>query len=282
MAANTKTVAFQGCHGAYSDLSCREALPEYTTVPKANFNEAFAAVVNGEVSLGLIPIENSKASRVAEVHLLLKESPLYINGEHFVRIRHCLLAPKGATASSIKQVHSHPQALAQCMGFFRAHGYEPVTHSDTAGSAAMVAQLGDITQASVASSLAAELYGLDIIEAGIEDAKDNTTRFVVFSTELQIAPFEEGQKYITSLMIRPKTSPGALGKIMGLFGERDIDILKLESYNENALFRPVEVYVEIVAHAESTPCKEIIQSMQPLVEEVRLVGCYRAAPYRNL
>ena len=180
-AVPSRTIAFQGRPGAYSHLACREYFPDMTPLPTAAFEDTFAAVSSGKAKLAMIPIENSVAGRVADIHRIMPDSGLHITGERFLRVNHHLLAPKGATLKSIKRVHSHVHALGQCGRFLRQHGLEAVVHADTAGAAADIAASGDPTQAAIASELAGDVYGLESIRAGIEDAEHNTTRFVVMS-----------------------------------------------------------------------------------------------------
>ena len=180
-------IAFQGHYGAYSDMACRMVFPDLTTMPCASFEDVFAAVRDGQAGRAMIPIENSVAGRVADIHHLLPESGLHIVGEHFQRVNHKLLAPKGATIGKLKRVLSHEQALSQCRNFLRQNGLAPAVHADTAGAAQFVAEQGDPTQAAIASRLAGEIYGLETLADDIEDAVHNTTRFVVMQRE-PIAP----------------------------------------------------------------------------------------------
>eukprot|EP00124_Ichthyophonus_hoferi_P004000 Ihof_evm6s393 gene=Ihof_evmTU6s393 len=235
-------IAFQGSLGAYSHLACKREFPSMTLMEKESFSAAMSAVKNGEVKYAMIPIENSQAGRVEEVHQLLKDSKLHIVAEYFSRIEHCLLALKvvNASPSDIQYVYSHPQALAQCKDYIQSHGYKSVAYGDTAGCAKLISEGADSTKAAIASTLAADLYGLNIIQKNIEDAKDNTTRFVLFSTELNITPISQ-RSCITSIMLWIKKGVvGALGKILGVFGRDNIDIIKLETYTESAVFCPAQ------------------------------------------
>src|SRR3954449_8942204 len=191
-----QTIAFQGSPGAYSDLACRRVFPEMTSLPCAAFEDAFASVRDGAARLAMIPIENSVAGRVADIHHLLPDSGLYIIGEHFERVNHHLLALPGATLDQIRAVRSHIQALSQCRNFLRSRGLTPVVRADTAGSAAEIKELGDPSVAAIASELAGEIYGLVSLARNIEDAEHNTTRFVIMSRE----PFRP-----------PRLTPPALG-----------------------------------------------------------------------
>src|SRR5437870_9761836 len=206
----SQTIAFQGAPGAYSDLACRRVFPAMTTLPCAAFEDAFAAVREGRAALAMIPIENSVAGRVADIHHLMPNSGLYIIAEHFERVNHHLLALPGATLEGIRTVRSHVHALGQCRNFIRAHRLQPVVRADTAGSAAEIKELGDPTIAAIASELAGEIYGLQSLAENIEDAEHNTTRFLVMSTEQQRAP--RGTPAVTSFVFNVRNVPAALYK----------------------------------------------------------------------
>src|SRR5437763_11581705 len=185
---SAQTIAFQGQPGAYSDLACRHVFPAMTTLPCAAFEDAFAAVRESRAGLAMLPIENSVAGRVADIHHLMPDSGLFIIGEHFERVSHHLLALPGARLDQIRAVRSHVQALSQCRNFIRAQRLQPVVRANTAGSAAEVKELGDKTIAAIASELAGEIYGLVSLAQNIEDAEHNTTRFLVLSRAEQRAP----------------------------------------------------------------------------------------------
>src|SRR6266436_7660561 len=190
-----RTIAFQGAPGAYSDLACRQVFPAMTTLPCAAFEDAFAAVRDGKAALAMMPIENSVAGRVADIHHLMPDSGLFIIGEHFERVNHHLLALPGTTLDMIRTVRSHVHALGQCRNFIRAHRLQPVVRADTAGSAAEIKELGDPTIAAIASELAGEIYGLQSLAENIEDAEHNTTRFLVMSRAPERPP--RGQPTVT-------------------------------------------------------------------------------------
>src|SRR6266581_9379756 len=183
-----QTIAFQGAPGAYSDLACRRVFPAMTTLPCNAFEDAFAAVHAGEAVLAMLPIENSVAGRVADIHHLMPDSWLFIIAEHYERVNHHLLALPGATLDRVRAVRSHVHALSQCRNFIREQGLQPVVRADTAGSAAEVKELGDPTIAAIASELAGEIYGLISLKQNIEDAEHNTTRFLIMSREPRHAP----------------------------------------------------------------------------------------------
>lgn len=273
------TIAFQGLPGAYSDLACRAAFPAMTTLPCESFEDAFAAVRTGTTRLAMIPIENSLAGRVADIHHLLPESGLHIIGEHFQRVNHQLLAPKGATLAGLKTVASHVQALSQCRNIIRDLGLTPIISADTAGAAAEVAQRGDLTAAAVASSLAAEIHGLEILKADIEDAAHNTTRMVVLSRD-PIDPDPTQGTVITSFVFRVRSVPAALYKALGGFATNGVNITKLESYMIDGHFTVAQFYADIIGHPDQRPVRLALEELSFFSREVRILGVYPASSFR--
>jgi prephenate dehydratase len=274
------TIAFQGLPGAYSDLACRAAFPAMTTLPCESFEDAFAAVRGGAARLAMIPIENSLAGRVADIHHLLPESGLHIIGEHFQRVNHQLLAPKGAKLSELKTVASHVQALSQCRNIIRDLGLTPIIRADTAGAAVEVAQLGDKTAAAIASSLAAEIHGLDILKADIEDAEHNTTRMIVLSRE-PIDPDPHQGTVITSFVFRVRSVPAALYKALGGFATNGVNITKLESYMIDGHFTVAQFYADILGHPDQRAVRLALEELSFFSREVRILGVYPASSFRN-
>ncbi|MBB6252443.1 prephenate dehydratase [Nitrospirillum iridis] len=274
------TIAYQGAPGANSDLACRRVFPGMVPLPCHSFEDAFAAVTEGRARLAMIPIENSVAGRVADMHHLLPQGGLHIIGEHFQRVVHCLVAPKGATLDGLKKVHSHIQALSQCRGYLREHGLEPVTHADTAGAAADVAQWGDPTQGAIASDLAAEIYGLDILAQGIEDADHNTTRFLILAREAEVAPRGQGP-VITSFVFRVRSVPAALYKAMGGFATNGINMTKLESYMVGGRFASTQFYADVEGHPEDRPLRLALEELDFFARELKILGVYPAHPFRT-
>jgi prephenate dehydratase len=272
-------IAFQGLPGAYSDLACRAAQPTMTTLPCPSFEDAFAAVRNGDARLAMIPIENSLAGRVADIHHLLPEAGLHIIGEHFQRVNHCLMAPKGATIAGLKSVWSHVQALSQCRNFVKQHGLKPVVRADTAGSAQEVAGLGDKSIAAVASSLAAEIYGLEILATDIEDAEHNTTRMVVMARD-PIDPDPATGPVITSFVFRVRSVPAALYKALGGFATNGVNITKLESYMIDGNFTVAQFYADIDGHPDQRPVRLALEELSFFSREVRILGVYPANTFR--
>jgi len=273
-------IAFQGLPGAYSDLACRAAFPKMKTLPCESFEDAFAAVRNGTARLAMIPIENSLAGRVADIHHLLPESGLHIIGEHFQRVNHQLLAPKGANLAGLKTVASHVQALSQCRKVIRELGLTPVIHADTAGAAAEVAKAGDLSAGAIASSLAAEIHGLDILKTDIEDADHNTTRMIVLSRE-PIDPDPSQGTVITSFVFRVRSVPAALYKALGGFATNGVNITKLESYMIDGHFTVAQFYADILGHPDQRSVRLALEELSFFSREVRILGVYPASSFRS-
>ncbi|MCW2238076.1 prephenate dehydratase [Azospirillum canadense] len=276
---NSNVIAFQGFPGAYSDLSCRTVFPTMTTLPCATFEDAFAAVREGRAELAMIPVENSVAGRVADNHHLLPEGGLHIIGEHFQRVNHQLLAPKGATLAGLKTVRSHIQALSQCRKMTRELGLQAISHADTAGAAAEIAKLNDPQHAAIASSLAAEIYGLDILKGSIEDAEHNTTRFLILAREPKLPPVGQG-KTITTFVFRVRSVPAALYKAMGGFATNGINMTKLESYMVGGRFTQTQFYADVEGHPDEKSLRLALEELDFFAREVKILGVYPANPFR--
>ena len=280
MADSDKTIAFQGFPGAYSDLACRHVRPEMATLPCESFEDTFAAVREGQAVLGMIPIENSVAGRVADIHHLLPDSGLHIIGEHFLRINHHLLGVEGARVEDLTHVHSHVHALSQCRNLIRELGLEAVVHVDTAGAAAEVAERKDKTQAAIASELAGELDGLTSLKANIEDAEHNTTRFILMARE-PVVPHPKAGKAITSFVFRVRNVPASLYKALGGFATNGINMTKLESYLVGGSFQAAQFYAEVEGHPDTRAMKLAFEELAFFTREVSLLGTYPAHPYRH-
>lgn len=271
-------VAFQGELGAFSDLAARALFPRSETLPCAMFEDAFLAVSNGKAAHAVIPIDNSIAGRVADVHRILPTSGTYIVGEHFQPIEHCLLAVRGAKLSDIREAHSHVHALAQCRAYLRAHHIKPIVVDDTAGAARALSESGEKTIAAVASPLAAKLYNLNILSRSIADQKGNTTRFIVIAKKPHVV--EKTTPTITSLFFKVRNTPGALFKALGGFATTGVNLIKLESY-VNGDFQTAEFYAEAMAHPENPLMKHALADLKYFSEEVRILGVYKADPFRR-
>ena len=276
----SQTIAFQGSLGAYSDLACRKAYPGWTTLPCPSFEQAIDAVLSGAARLGMLPCENSLAGRVPDIHALLPDSGLHIIGEHFQRVEHCLLGVKGAVIADVQRVHSHAVALGQVRKLVRELGVEAVIGADTAGSAEQVAAWGRKEDAAIASSLAAELFGLDILRANVEDAAHNTTRFYVVSRlPRPIAP-EPG--LMTTFVFRVRNVPAALYKALGGFATNGVNMTKLESYMVGGQFTATQFLCEVEGHPEHPPVRRALEELGFFSREIRILGVYAMATVRGV
>ncbi|VUX46873.1 Prephenate dehydratase [Candidatus Defluviicoccus seviourii] len=274
-----RTIAFQGSPGAYSDLACRTSRPELETLPCRSFDDAFAAVRDGAAGLAMIPIENSVAGRVADIHHLLPNSGLHIIGEHFQRVNHHLLGLKGARIQQLTHVHSHIHALNQCRTLIRELRLEPVVRLDTAGAAAEIAAAGDASQAVIASELAGDIYGLVSLKANIEDAQHNTTRFLIMAKE-PVIPHPKSGPVMTSFVFRVRNVPAALYKALGGFATNGINMTKLESYLVGERFNAAQFYAEVEGHPEHKPLRLAIEELDFFSREVRILGVFPQHSYR--
>lgn len=273
------TIVFQGQPGAYSHLACRKYFPDMTPMPTAAFEDTFAAVTSGKAKLAMIPIENTIAGRVADIHRIMPDSGLHIVGERFLRVNHHLLAPKGAALKTIRRVHSHVHALGQCGQFLRKHGLEAVVHADTAGAAADIAISDDPAQAAIASELAGEVYGLSSLRANIEDAEHNTTRFVVLSKKPLRLKRGAGQ-VVTSFVFQVRNVPAALYKAMGGFATNGINMTKLESYMVDGDFVATQFYADVEGDPRETNLKLALEELDFFTHKVTILGTYPADPFR--
>ena len=274
------SIAFQGEPGAYSHLACNEVFPGREVIPCQTFEDAFAAVSDGQAALAMIPIENSLAGRVADVHHLMPESGLYIVGEYFLRIQHQLMAPKGATLDTVQTVHSHTMALGQCRDVVRELGFKATVEADTAGSARRVAERGDTSQAAIASSLAAEIYGLEILKPDVEDASHNTTRFLIMAAEPDDAEPDTGPT-ITSFVFRVRNVPAALYKAMGGFATNGVNMTKLESYQLDGSFNATQFYADIEGHPQDRLVRLALEELEFFSSSLKILGIYHADPNRS-
>ena len=274
-----KIIAFQGLPGAYSDLACRAAYPGWTTLPCPSFEAAMDAVRVGEATLAMLPCENSLAGRVPDIHRLLPESGLSVVGEHFERVEHCLLAPRGATLATLRRAHSHPVALGQVRTILRELRLTPVIEADTAGAAEIIARRGGVEDAAIASALAAEIYGLEILRRNVEDAAHNTTRFYVCSRRAEMPPAGTPD-CVTSFVFRVQSIPAALYKALGGFATNGVNMTKLESYMLDGEFTATQFLADVDGHPEDAALKRALAELEFFSRELKVLGCYRAHPYR--
>jgi prephenate dehydratase len=276
---NAKKVAFQGEPGAYANLAAREALPHATAIPRPTFEQAVDAVRTGETDLCIIPVENSLMGRIADIHHLLPDAGLHIVGEHFLRIRHQLLGLKGAKLANLKSVYSQGPALAQCLKIIREMKLTAQNWHDTAGSAKHIAELKDPTAAAIASKLAGDLYGLDVLKADVEDESHNMTRFLIMSREPDDA-VNEG-KIITTFVFRVKNVPAALYKAMGGFATNGVNMTKLESYQVGGSFNATQFYSDIEGHPDDPAVKRALEELAFFTSKLDVLGIYPASPLRD-
>jgi len=273
-------IAYQGEPGANSHLVCKQHYPDWEPIPCASFEDVFAAVEGGDAELAMIPIDNSIAGRVADIHHFLPGSSLHIIGEHFLRIQFSLMAVPGASLESIKTVHSHVHALGQCRRIIREHGLLAVISGDTAGAAREVAEAADPTQAAIAPPLAAEIYGLEILASDVEDEDHNTTRFVVLSPEYVEAPHGNGP-VVTSFIFNVRNLPAALYKALGGFATNGVNMTKLESYMVGGHFSATQFLAEVDGHPEDPALKNALEELAFFTTEVKILGVYPADTSRS-
>ena len=276
----SKTIAYQGEPGANSHIACAENFPDHATLPCATFEDAFAALQDGSADLGMIPIENSIAGRVADIHNLLPSSGLHIIGETFLPIHFQLLGFPGARLEGLRSVHSHVHALGQCRKIIRRYGLKPVVASDTAGSARDVAEARDPTRASLATRLAGEIYGLQTLAEDVEDEAHNTTRFVVLAKSPQWAPAVSGA-VVTTFVFRVRNVPASLYKALGGFATNGVNMTKLESYMVEGEFSATQFLADVDGHPDDPPLNRALEELEFFSREVRILGVYPAHPFRQ-
>ena len=273
-------ISFQGEPGANSHIACDEVYPGWEPLPCATFEDAFAAVSEGRAALAMIPIENSIAGRVADIHHLLPNSGLHIIGEHFLPIHFQLMALPEANLSTIKTVQSHVHAIGQCRKIVRKLGLKALVTGDTAGSAREVAESGDITKASLAPRLAAGIYGLKILAEDVEDESYNTTRFIILSKTPKRAAPDDGP-IVTSFIFRVRNLPAALYKALGGFATNGVNMTKLESYMVDGRFTATQFLAEVDGHPDDTPVRNALEELAFFTTEVKVLGVYPASPDRT-
>ena len=272
----TNRIAFQGEPGAFSHAAARGVFPDAEFLPNVTFEEAMAAVQGGEADRAVLPVENSLYGRITDIHHLLPESGLFIVGETYLRIEMNLLGVSGATLGDITSVQSQPPALGQCRKFIASHGLRTINGADTAGSAREVAARGDKTTAAIASRLAAEIYGLDLLKTNIEDAGHNTTRFLVMSRHKQEAAQGSG-KIKTTFVFRVRNVPAALYKAMGGFATNGVNMTKLESYMVGGAFTATQFYADIEGHPSDVGVQHAFEELGFFTDHFSILGVYPAA-----
>ena len=282
MITKTNRIAFQGDFGANSDMACRDQFPALSPLPCPTFEDAFMAVENGDADLAMIPIENTLAGRVADIHRLLPESRLHIVGEYYMPIRFQLMVLPGVKHDEIRTVHSHIHALGQCRKIVRLNNWKPVIAGDTAGAAKLVSELKDRSMAALAPRLASDLYGLEILEENVEDSEDNVTRFVVLSKEAEMASrSNDDEKMITTFIFNVRNIPAALYKAMGGFATNGINMTKLESYQLGGKLTATQFYADIEGHPDDAHVRLAMEELKFFSTKVHVLGTYKAHPMRD-
>jgi prephenate dehydratase len=277
-----RKIAFQGEPGANSHIACAEAYPGYAPLPCPTFEDAFAAVRNGQAALAMIPIDNSLAGRVADIHHLMPASKLNIVAEWFLPVQHQLMAPRGATLKTIRTVESHIHALGQCRNIVRTLGVRAVVAADTAGAAREVAEAGDVSRAALATTLAAKIYGLQILKKNVADAKHNTTRFVVLSRKPKW-PSRTQKRVMTTFVFQVRNIPAALYKALGGFATNGINMTKLESYMVGGSFSATQFYADVEGHPKQRGLELALEELEFVTQpkSLRILGVYPAHRYRE-
>ena len=275
-----KKIAFQGELGAYSHLACIEAAPDHNPVACRTFESAMEQVNASECHLAMIPIENSVAGRVADIHYLLGGYDLKIYSEHFQEINHQLMVKPGASLDTIKNVRSHSMAVGQCHAAIKKYNLDVIIMAYTAGSAKFISEQGTMEDSAIASTLAADTYGLDIVDTNIQDMKNNTTRFLIMSKELQ-QERNENLSYLTSCIFEVKSVPSALYKALGGFATNGVNLTKLESFIVDGDFNKAQFYIDLDGHAEDQSVKGALEELSFYTEKLKVLGVYPKHSYRN-
>ena len=275
-----KKIAVQGELGAYSHLACIEAAPDHNPVACRTFESAMEQVNASECHLAMIPIENSVAGRVADIHYLLGGYDLKIYSEHFQEINHQLMVKPGASLDTIKNVRSHSMAIGQCHAAIKKYNLDVIIMADTAGSAKFISEQGTMEDSAIASTLAADTYGLDIVDTNIQDMKNNTTRFLIMSKDLQ-QERNEKLSYLTSCIFEVKSVPSALYKALGGFATNGVNLTKLESFIVDGDFNKAQFYIDLDGHVEDQSVKGALEELSFYTEKLKVLGVYPKHSYRN-
>lgn len=275
-----RRVAYQGFPGAYSDLASRAACPGAQSVPCVDFDDAFRALTDGRADLAMIPVDNSLAGRVADVHRLIPREGHFIIGEHFLPIRHALLGVRGAKITDIRHVHSHIHAIPQCRALIERLGVQAHVAGDTAGAAASIAQNGDKAHAAIASSHAAAIYGLDVLAEDVQDEDHNTTRFLIFARQPGDFAYDKTRPAMTSMIFRVRNLPAALFKALGGFATNGLNLTKLESYVDEH-FQAAQFFCEVDGHQNAPAFALAWEELNFYAKDARILGSYPAHPFRH-
>ena len=276
---NKLKVAFQGEKGAYSQLACLEVFPNADAVACSTFEEAFQLAKDNSEYKIVIPIENSLAGRVADIHYLIPKYKLQIHAEHFQKVTHNLLGIKGSKIKDIKTVRSHSQAIGQCNKMISENKLKPIISADTAGSAKFISKKKDKTDSAIASELAAKIYGLEIIKSKVEDESGNVTRFFIMGKDTK-HPERKDKKYITSCIFKLKSIPAALYKALGGFATNGVNLCKLESFSVKNTFDQVNFYIDIEGHIEESSLQKALEELGFHTQKLDVLGVYEAHQFR--
>ena len=272
--------AFQGVNGAYSELAGRNIYPRTHSIACKTFEEMFECVRENKADIAIVPIENSRAGRVADTQRLIPNSKLKIIGEYFLNINHCLIAPKGASMDTIQRVHSHEQAIAQCRNNLIKNNKDMIVVADTAGAAKMVSEKNNKEDAAIASNLAAQIYNLEIVQSNFQDADNNVTRFLIMSNKM--ASMDENEKdLMTTLVFQVRSIPAALYKSLGGFASNSVNITKLESYVHPQGFDVAQFYIDFEGHPDNHAVKLAIEEMKFFCKQINILGVYKMSDFRK-
>ena len=277
--SNKLKIAFQGEKGAYSHLACSEVFPNVNATACSTFEEAFQLARDNSEYKIVIPIENSLAGRVADIHYLIPKYKLQIHAEHFQKVTHNLLGIKGSKIEDIKTVRSHSQAIGQCNKMISKNKLKPIISADTAGSAKFISEKKDKTESAIASELAAKIYGLEIIKTKVEDEPGNVTRFFIMGKDTK-HPENKNKKYITSCIFKLKSIPAALYKALGGFATNGVNLCKLESFSVKNTFDQVNFYIDIEGHIEETSVQKALEELGFHTQKLDVLGVYEAHQFR--
>ena len=277
---NTKTFSFQGVHGAYSELAGKNIYPDSKSIPCKTFEEMFETVRDNKANTAIVPIENSRAGRVADTQRLIPESQLKIVGEYFLEVNHCLMGVPGSTLKDIKRIYSHEQGIAQCRKKIINNKKDMIIVADTAGAAKMISKSNCKEDAAIASNLAAKIYNLEILESNFQDFKNNVTRFLIMSKELNIPKVNEID-LMTTLVFEVRSIPAALYKSLGGLASNGVNMTKLESYINPQGFDVAQFYMDIEGHPNNRNVKLALEEMKFFCKRIDILGVYKMSDFRK-
>jgi prephenate dehydratase len=272
--------SFQGVSGAYSELAGKILYPDSKSMPCKTFEEMFESVRKNEAKIALVPIENSRAGRVADTQRLIPNSNLKIIGEYFLEVDHCLLAIPGTSIEDIKRIHSHEQAIAQCRNNIIKYKKDMIVEADTAGSAKIISEMNNKEDAAIASKLAAHTYNLDILEKNFQDLENNITRFLIMSNNIEM-PDKKNTNLMTTLIFELKSIPAALYKSLGGLASNGVNMTKIESYIDPKGFDVVQFYADIEGHPHSQNVKLALEEMKYFCKSIDIIGVYKMSDFRK-